>query len=258
MISRPKFSKDRYLHLLRTRFKKDIVAEFLPPRNKSSKVIILCPGMPGSPDKEEIIRFLSDRGFWAISPRYRGSWESDGKFLKISPEKDILDIIAELPKGLTSLFDGKKYKLKPKRIYLLGSSFGGPAAILASRNKKVEKAVVLSPVIDWACQGKTEDLDDLEKFVRTGYGQAFRYSRADWRKLKTGDFYNPMPLARKIDGRKILIIQAKDDRTVDYRPVRKFSQLSGSKLILLSRGGHLSISLMTKPKLYRYLREFIK
>lgn len=247
----------KYPYILRTRFKKDIVAEFLPPARKSGKVVILCQGMPSVPAKDELIRFLSDQGYWVIYPRYRGTWESGGAFLKISPEKDILDIIAELPKGITSLWDGKKYEISPKRIYLLGSSFGGPAAILASRSGKIDKAVVLSPVTDWQGQKDTEDLDQLERFTRLGFGEAFRYSQKDWQKLKTGKFYNPMSLAKKIDGRKILIIHAKDDRTVDYRESQKFSRLTGAKLILPSKGGHLSISLMTKPKFYRYFQRFI-
>jgi alpha-beta hydrolase superfamily lysophospholipase len=247
-----------FKYLLRTRFAKNIVAEFLPPAKKSNKVIILCQGMPSVPEKEELVRFLSNKGFWVIFPRYRGTWESNGSFLEKSPHQDILDIIAELPKGITNLWDGKKYKIAPKQIYLLGSSFGGPAAILASRNKKVNKAVVLSPVTDWQSQEKTEDLDQLEKFTRLAFDQAFRYSLKDWQKLKTGKFYNPMAEIDNINAGKILIIHAKDDKTVDYRTSQKFSRLTNAKLILLPKGGHLSISNLVKPSFYKYFREFVK
>lgn len=249
----------KYPYLLRTRFAKDIVAEFLPPARKSGKVIILCQGVPGAPEKEGLIRFLSDKGYWVIYPRYRGTWESNGSFLEKSPHQDILDIIAELPKGITSLWDGKRYKLAPKSIYLLGSSFGGPAVILASSDPAVTKVIALSPVIDWKKQNRTtEPLDLLENFVRQAFGSAFRYSLKNWNKLKSGKFYNPMAEIDKIDAKKILIIHAKDDKTVDYRTSQKFSRLTNAKLVLLPKGGHLSISNLVKPNFYKYFRDFVK
>ncbi|MEK7212119.1 MAG: hypothetical protein AAB686_00385, partial [Patescibacteria group bacterium] len=90
------------MHTYRTRFKKEIVAEFLPPlgrKPKKNRVIILCGGHPGTPSKPQIVEFWAKKGYWVFNPRYRGSWESSGTFLKYSPEKDILDVIGELPKG---------------------------------------------------------------------------------------------------------------------------------------------------------------
>ena len=40
-------------HILRTRIKRDIVCEFLPPAQTiAHKVIILCGGMPGYPGEK--------------------------------------------------------------------------------------------------------------------------------------------------------------------------------------------------------------
>jgi len=49
----------------RTRFKKEIVAEFLPPARsrKKQKVIILCDGMPGIPRKQQLMEFLAAKGY---------------------------------------------------------------------------------------------------------------------------------------------------------------------------------------------------
>ena len=81
--------------MYRTRFKKDIVAEFLPPSRKlkKQKVIIICDGMPSIPSKQLLMKFLSKKGYWVIFPRYRGAWESDGEFLDKSPHEYIIDII---------------------------------------------------------------------------------------------------------------------------------------------------------------------
>ena len=68
----------------RTRFKHQIVAEFLPPTRprKKQKVIILCDGMPSMPRKQALMEFLAAKGYWVFYPRYRGSWESGGQFLR--------------------------------------------------------------------------------------------------------------------------------------------------------------------------------
>src|SRR5579864_1047805 len=86
--------------MLRTRFRKEIVAEFLPPLRgrKTKKLIILCDGMPSLPRKQSLSEFLAAKGFWVIYPRYRGAWESGGEFLERSPHEDILDITDDLPK----------------------------------------------------------------------------------------------------------------------------------------------------------------
>jgi predicted alpha/beta hydrolase len=114
---------------------------FLPPAHKvkQDKVIILCDGMPGMPTKQGLARFLSEKGYWVIYPRYRGSWESGGQFLKKSPHLDISDIIDELPKGLKENTFGKKFKLSPSEIFVIGGSFGGAAAALKRSGPKSQK-----------------------------------------------------------------------------------------------------------------------
>jgi hypothetical protein len=103
--------------MFRTRFREQIVAEFLPAKRerKTQKLIILCDGMPSIPRKQSLSEFLAATGFWVIYPRYRGTWESGGEFLKQSPHEDILDIIADLPRSLrrlpsVSVFDSHRSK----------------------------------------------------------------------------------------------------------------------------------------------------
>ncbi len=244
---------------LRTRFAKDIVAEFLPParKTKTPKVIILCGGMPSYNSKDSVIEFYARKGYWAIAFRYRGSWESAGKFLRLSPERDVLDIIDQLPKGFVDLWTNKKYKVRPKKIFLLGTSFGGPAAILASRNKRINKVVALSPVVDWRKESKGEPLDFLYSFTNKAFGEAYRVSLADWAKLKKGKFYNPVHNIREIDGSKLLIIHAKDDNIVNYGPVAKFARQTKSELITLPKGGHLRTSIFTQPRFYKRIQKFL-
>src|SRR3974390_1540211 len=108
--------------MFRTRFKNEIVAEFLPssrPRKKQ-KMIVLCDGMPSIPRKQSLAEFLAAKGFWVIYPRYRGAWESGGGFLEKSPHEDILDVIDELPKELEEIAFGQRFRLAPDQIFAIG------------------------------------------------------------------------------------------------------------------------------------------
>ena len=252
------------MHPYRTRFKKEIVAEFLPPltrtKPKQDRVIIFCPGQPGGPGKGNVLEFWAKKGFWTFTFRYRGSWESGGRFLRQSPEKDVIDIMNQLPKGFTEAFAHKKFKVsRNAKIYLFGVSFGGPAALLASRDPRVAKIVCSSPVVDWKDHiSHGETLDWTLRFTREAFGEAYRFDDKDWRKFQTGRFYNPMSEINNIDGRKIMIIHAKDDDVVRFQPVQEFAQMTGAKLWLLSRGGHASRLWFTKPRFYKKIAKFLK
>ena len=244
------------MRTLRTRFKKDIVCEFLPHK-LSNRVIIFCDGAPSVPKKTELLEFWNKKGFWVFHPRYRGAWESDGKFLQHSLEKDVLDVIDELPRGFKALRSGTKYRIKPKKIFIVGSSFGGPAAILSSRDPRVDKIVAVSPVIDWTAPSKDEPFDFLIRYMAEGYGNGYRVAANGWNKLKSGKFYNPVNNIKELDPNKIFIIHAKDDRSVLYGPVKKFATKLGCKFKSFARGGHLSNTITTKPAVYRQVRKFM-
>jgi alpha-beta hydrolase superfamily lysophospholipase len=251
------------MFILRTRIKKEIVCEFLPPSkpgnsHASNKVIILCGGMPAYPGKKDLTEFLSKKGYWVFVPRYRGSWESAGSFLKISPHRDVLDIIDQLPKGFPDLWSGKIYKIKQPEIYLIGSSFGGPAVILASRDARVKKAVALSPVTDWRVETKTEPISKLKHYAQAAFGNGYRFTEKNFNKLKVGKFYNPTHEADSMDGGKLFIFHASDDMVVPARTSIKFADVTGSKLFLLPRGGHLSISNIMAPQFWTKINAFFK
>jgi esterase/lipase len=248
-------------YTLRTRFKKDIVCEFVAPKKKTNKVIILCGGMPGYPGgKDETLFWLAERGYWVFLPRYRGTWESGGSFLKVSPHQDVLDIIEELPKGFKDLWADKVLKIKNPEVYLIGSSFGGPAVILASTSARVKKVVAFSPVIDWERENenKLEPIESLKKFTVEAFGEGYRFTEKNWQKLESGKFYNPITEVKNLKAEKIFIIHAKDDKIVFTDPAVKFSKQLGNKFLLLETGGHLSSSNVIKPEFWKKIKQFFK
>jgi pimeloyl-ACP methyl ester carboxylesterase len=247
--------------MFRTRFKDEIVAEFLPPirTTRKQRLIILCDGMPSIPRKQTLSEFLAAKGFWVIYPRYRGAWESGGEFLAKSPQEDILDVLDELPKELEESAFGQRFRLAPDQVFVIGGSFGGAAAILLSRDPRVERVVANCTVVDWSILDKAEKAEtskaNYADYIRQAFGNAYRLSDANWRKLRSGTFYNPWHHRNEIDGSNVLMFDAKDDPNVPYARTKKFAEITGAKLHTLKRGGHISTDYVTRrywPEIRRF------
>jgi pimeloyl-ACP methyl ester carboxylesterase len=247
--------------MFRTRFKHQIVAEFLPPSRprKAQKLIILCDGMPSIPRKQPLSEFLAAKGFWVIYPRYRGAWESGGEFLASSPHEDILEILDVLPTELEESAFGQRFRLAPDQVFVIGGSFGGAAAILLSLDPRVKRAVANCAVVDWSI------LDDAEKaetskanyaeYIREAFGNAYRLSDVNWNKLRSGTFYNPWHHRNEVTPSKILMFHAKDDPYVPYGGSRRFADSTGVTLKSLQRGGHVSTDYITR-KYWAQIKKF--
>jgi dipeptidyl aminopeptidase/acylaminoacyl peptidase len=232
--------------MFRTRFNEQIVAEFLPPsrERRTQKVVILCDGMPSIPHKQPLSEFLAAKGFWVIYPRYRGAWESGGDFLEKSPHEDIHDIIDDLPKEIEEIAFGRRFRLSPDQIFVIGGSFGGAAAILASLDPRVQRVIANCPVVDWKILDRSEKVEtskeNYAEYIREAFGNGYRLSDANWRKLRSGTFYNPWHHRKEIEGSKVLMFHAKDDPNVPYERTRLFAELTGATLKSLMHGGHIS------------------
>ena len=248
-------------HPIRTRFAKNIVAEVLFPEKQTGKIAILAMGIPSSLDKKDILQFLASRGYVAIFPRYRGTWESEGNFLEISPALDIRDIIEELGKkhSLQDLFTGATKPVRVSAIHLFGSSFGGAAVLLNSSLPLVKKIVALSPVIDWKADSQSEPFPFFVAFTASAFGDAFRTKRPkDWQKLIATDFYNPIGHTSSIAGKKIFIIHARDDTIVPYEPLFPFAEKTHAAYYLKPRGGHLGLSHLSHRFYWKKIDAFLK
>jgi pimeloyl-ACP methyl ester carboxylesterase len=249
--------------MFRTRFKGEIVTEFLPPvrAGKTQKAVILCDGMPSIPRKQPLAEFLSRKGYWAFYPRYRGAWESGGAFLEKSPHEDILDVIGELSKEFRELAFGRRFRLRVDELFVIGGSFGGPAAILSSLDPRVKRAVANCPVVDWAILRQSEKKESsnasYSAYIREAFGNGYRLSDRNWEKLHGGQFYNPVSHAREVTASKVLMFHAQDDPFVPYRSVEKFAKLTGVRLKLLRRGGHLSTDWIVR-KYWPQIKEFFE
>lgn|SRR5579871_197318 len=248
--------------MFRTRFDNDILAEFLPPSRarKTQKLIILCDGMPSIPRKQPLSEFLSGKGFWVLYPRYRGAWESGGRFLAKSPHRDIVDLLSALPNELEDIAFGQRFLLAPDQIFVIGGSFGGGAAILMSLDPRVRRAVANCPVVDWSILNKAEKAEtsnpNYADYIRRAFGTAYRLSDANWHKLRKGNFYNPWHHRKEIDGSKLLMFHAKDDPNVPYKRTQDFARITGSRLVTLNHGGHISTDYIVR-KYWSRIKDFL-
>lgn len=247
----------------RTRIGKDIVAEFaVPPRKteqKKGRVIILAQGVPSTPTKSSLMEFLAREGFYVVFPRYRGTWESEGVFLKEEPTVDILAVIEGLSGGLKSVWTGETilFPEKPK-FFLFVSSFGGPAGLLLSQHQAVRAVIAFSPVVDWTMRSKAEPMEKMFDFVKFAYGESFRMERKDFNKLGKTDFYDPTKQSDKVSGDKVLIFHAKDDESVPYETVQRFGEKHHIKIEVATRGGHYGLSEASVPSKWLKIKKFIQ
>ena len=249
--------------MFRTRFARDIVTEFLPPWRvlKTQRAIVLCDGMPSIPRKQPLAEFLSAKGYWVFYPRYRGAWESGGEFLERSPHMDILDVVGGLAREFRELAFGRRFRLCADEVFVIGGSFGGAAAILSSLDPRVKRVVANCPVVDWGIlpreQKKETSNPSYAAYLRAAFGEGYRLSERNWKKLLDGKFYNPMYRAAEVDATKVMMFHAQDDPYVPYRSVQKFARVTGARLKLLRRGGHLSTDLIVR-KYWARIREFFE
>ena len=247
--------------MFRTRFKREIVAEFLPPSRprKKQKLIILCDGMPSIPRKQPLSEFLAAKGFWVIYPRYRGAWESGGEFLAKSPHEDILDVLDELPKELEEIAFGQRFRLAPHQVFVIGGSFGGAAAILSSLDRRVTRVVANCPVVDWGILDKAEKAEtskqNYAEYIRGAFGNAYRLSDVNWKKLRSGTYYNPWHHRNEIGGSKVMMFHAQDDPNVPYERTRQFAELTDAALKSINKGGHISTDYVVR-KFWAQIKRF--
>ena len=247
--------------MFRTRFKREIIAEFVDPSRpqKKQKLIILCDGMPSIPRKQPLAEFLAAKGYWVIYPRYRGAWESGGEFLERSPHEDILDILDELPTELEEIAFGQRFQLAPDQVFAIGGSFGGAAAILLSLDSRVTRVVANCAVVDWRILDQAKKAEtskqNYAEYIREAFGNGYRLSDTNWDKLRSGTFYNPWRHRKEIDASKVLMFHAKDDPNVPYQRAKRFAQITGAKLTTLPCGGHISTDYITRkywPQIKRF------
>lgn len=182
----------RRLHPVRTiRYKArdglEIAAVLTLPRGKSSKLplIVMPHGGPFARDSEAWdwqAQFLADRGYAVIQPNYRGSSGYGTPFAKKGEGQWGLAMQDDLDDAMKALAD--LGIADPARACMVGSSYGGYAAIRAAQRdgRKYRCAVSYAGVSDL-----NRMLSHQRNFLHSG-------ARTDWLKEQAPDLKNVSPV----------------------------------------------------------------
>lgn len=236
----------------------DILSEFWGPVKPSGKVIILCDGCPTVPSKRRVGEALAKKGFWVFHMRYRGSWESRGKFLQHEPSEDVRIVATGVRAPFMNVYDQVVYSLDVREVIVVGASFGGAAAVIASTYLAVDKAIALAPVIDFTVESKAEPHEYFKYMLTEAFGEGYRPVKDGYDKLKSGTFYQPIAHAAHVDPKKLFIAQAKDDKVIPMKPLKEFAKITKIKPLLLEEGGHYGAGAILDKDIWSAVKLFLK
>ncbi|MHA6723846.1 alpha/beta hydrolase family protein [Sphingomonas sp. RS2018] len=196
----------------------EIAAVLTLPRGKSTSLplIVMPHGGPFARDSEDWdwwTQYLAERGYAVVQPNYRGSSGYGTNFtLKgqgqwgLAMQDDLNDAIAQLAK------DGI---VDPKRVCIIGASYGGYAAMRAAQR---------DPTV-YRCAVSYAGVSDLARLRR--YDSQFLNSgaRSDWLKMQATDFRAVSPIATpEKSAIPLLLVHGKADTVVPIAQSREMAE----------------------------------
>tara|TARA_B100000315_G_scaffold129860_1_gene119477 strand:+ start:1398 stop:2153 length:756 start_codon:yes stop_codon:yes gene_type:complete len=240
----------------------EIFFEFAVHEGKRDAIILL-PGFPSSNIMEDIIYFFYEKGFNVFFPRYKGTFQSGGHFLKSNPTKDLSEFISFLKKGKSlNLWDEKMVSFEIDKFYVFGTSFGGSIACsLAYVSEDVSKVVVGTPVWDYESHNQEFNEQDLEKltgFVKRSLKNIYRYDFKnlvdEMKRFKQFSF----SFYKKNLKKPVLVFHDLNDNSISIEHSRKAEkEIKSVDLIETDTGHGLSIDLLNKyyPSIDKFLKD---
>ncbi|WP_448661634.1 alpha/beta hydrolase family protein [Sphingomonas sp. CJ20] len=199
----------------------EIAAVLTLPRGVEAKnlpLIVMPHGGPFARDTEEWdwwTQFLADRGYAVIQPNYRGSSGYGTPFTEKGEGQWGLAMQDDLNDAVKALAD--QGLADPKRVCMVGASYGGYAAMRAAqRDGKL-----------YRCAVSYAGVSDLNRMLRQNSNFLGSGARQDWLKKQAPDLKGVSPLfAPEQFSIPILLFHGKQDRVV--QPVQ--SRAMASKL----------------------------
>jgi esterase/lipase len=244
---------------------KDIIADSCYLKKNNGDMIIFCSGLPGTSSYSDIAQKYAEKGFIFIHPKYIGSWESYGKFSIPACKDTIVNFVNAIKVGNVKTIFNQEFNQKPKRIFLIGHSFGGSVALSAGAELDVEGIVVLAPVIDYKVHAKNnyggeENLNGLYDFMRAGFENVYRnMNKGEWDNFcETGLNINPVDYLDKLKLKKIFLIHGIKDNSVNFNCSRIFyetlSKIGGDVTYEETADDHSSIKLNSFENIISWIK----
>ena len=169
---------------------------------KNLPVIILPHGGPWAEDEwgfNNYVQFFASRGYAVLQPQFRGSTGHGLRHLEAGYGQWGMGIQNDITDGVHWLI--KEKIADPKRICIIGSSFGGYAAVTGAAK---------TPDI-YCCAVSINGVLDLKKYISDGQMMLFEgINRAVWNKYSDAEENSPYHLAENIKAPLLLIASEKD------------------------------------------------
>jgi pimeloyl-ACP methyl ester carboxylesterase len=240
----------------------DIFFEFMLQK-KSADAIIILPGLPSSNSSDEILRFFYSKGYHVFSPKYKGTYQSNGKFLKTNIVEDLSAFLDALNTcSAKSLWDGKRLNFRIKEKILLGGSFSGAIACgLAAKRKELSRIILFAPIWNFVKHNEFGDEQDLlfvTGLIRRMYKHLYRFDFKNIQKqLSNVKEIDPSNYLKSLD-QPILIFHDPNDKTVSIRHTYQMLKLlKRGQLVAVGYGHALRVKALQKlyPKIDAFLND---
>lgn len=211
------------LHPVRTiRYKArdgvEIAAVLTTPKGRSGALplIVMPHGGPRARDSETWdwwTQFLADRGYVVIQPNYRGSTGYGTKFMELGEGqwgRAMQDDLDDSVKALAELG-----LADPKRVCMVGASYGGYAALRAAQRDSDK----------YRCAISYAGVSDLNRMIRYQSNFLYSKSRGDWLRRQASDLKDVSPVNFPGSfGIPVLIMHGQEDRVVPIIQSRVMAQ----------------------------------
>jgi dipeptidyl aminopeptidase/acylaminoacyl peptidase len=173
---------------------------------RNAPLIVMPHGGPFARDAEEWdwwAQFMADRGYVVIQPNYRGSSGYGTKFTEKGAGQWGLAMQDDLDDAVKAM--AEQGIADPKRVCIVGASYGGYAAMRAAQRDGSR----------YRCAVSYAGVSDLNRMLRFNGNFLGSGARQDWLRLQVGDLKGVSPLNFPEQfSTPILIVHGKEDRRV--------------------------------------------
>lgn len=115
---------------------------YLPAGAGPHPAVILLHGLPGNEQNLDLARAMQRAGWAVVTFHYRGSWGSGGTFTLEGGCDDVDSLLADIG----SANGAAKWHIDPKRIVIMGHSYGGYVAACATeRHASLLATALIAP-----------------------------------------------------------------------------------------------------------------
>lgn len=225
--------------------------------NNKSIVVILCHGFGTDKDSPKIVA-LSDRlsinKLSTIRFDFYGHGESDGRFEDITLSRAVENVLSVIKYAKDQGY---------KTIYLVGSSFGGAASILAAAQSiDVARLALISPVSSYKQKEVRKwGLEGLEKWKENGYvykikkdGRKLKLNYKFFEDLSKNDGYSA---AETIKAPTLIVHGSKDETVLIEQSIKTSKIISDCHLEIIEGADHRYTQEVDYNKMLKLVVDFL-